>query len=517
MAIKPELIQTLREKREHLKDHLSPEKLDALHAKGLLSARERINNLFEEGTFQEIGLHAIHHAVHFGMGKRELPADGVITGSGYVGNQQVAAFCQDYSVLAGTLGKMQARKITRIMRYAIKTGIPVVAFKDSGGARIQEGVDALSGYGDVFYANVLLSGVVPQIAVIMGPCAGGAAYSPVLMDFVIMTRRNAHMFLTGPEVIKAVTGRATTMDEIGSAEMHASVSGNAHFLAEDDRHAIAIVKNLLGYLPSNNTEDPPHNLAMPIDSEPDAGMDELVPATPSEPLDMAAVIRRLVDNGEILEVHRSFARNAIVGFARISGVVVGIVANQPMVMAGALDIDASDKIARFIRTCNVYNVPLIALVDVPGFLPGIEQERGGIIRHGAKMLHAFASCTSPKITVILRKSYGGSYLAMCSQELGADMVYAWPTAEIAVMGAEGAVKILYRKELEKAEDRNEAAKEFTQAYRDEFASPYEAAANFYISDVIEPSETRATVAITLRKLLSKRELRPSKKHGNMPL
>ena len=517
MAIKPELIETLRKKRERITHHVPPEKLEAMHAKGALSARERIAGLFEEGTFQEIGLHAEHHAVHFGMAGRELPADGVITGSGYVGDTQVAAFCQDYSVLAGTLGKMQARKITRIMRYAIKVGIPVVAFKDSGGARIQEGVDALSGYGDVFYANVLLSGVVPQIAVILGPCAGGAAYSPALMDFVIMTRRNAHMFLTGPEVIKAVTGRSTTMAEIGGAEMHASVSGNAHFLAEDDRHAIAIVKSLLSYLPPNNTEDPPHDLATPIDREPDPGMDELVPASPSEPMDMLAVIRRLVDNGELLEVHRSFARNAIVGFARISGVVVGVVANQPMVLAGALDIDASDKIARFIRTCNVYNIPLVTLVDVPGFLPGVEQERGGIIRHGAKMLHAFASCTSPKITVILRKSYGGSYLAMCSQELGADTVFAWPTAEIAVMGAEAAVKILYRKELDKADDRAAAAQAFTENYREEFASPYEAAANFYISDVIEPSETRATVSIALRKLLSKRELRPSKKHGNMPL
>ena len=517
MAIKPELIELLREKRERIKNNVPSPKLEALHAKGALSARERIECLFDEGTFQEMGMHAEHHAVHFGMAGRELPADGVITGSGYIGDVHVAAFCQDYSVLAGTLGKMQARKISRVMRYALKIGTPVIAFKDSGGARIQEGVDALSGYGDVFYNNVLLSGVVPQIAIILGPCAGGAAYSPALMDFVIMTRKNAHMFLTGPEVIKAVTGRSTTMAEIGGAEMHASVSGNAHFLAEDDQHAIAIAKNLLGYLPPNNTEDPPHDLTFPIDSTPDLAMDELVPTTPSEPLDMAAVIRRLVDNGELLEVHRSFARNAIVGFARISGIVVGIVANQPMVMAGALDIDASDKISRFIRTCNVFNVPLVTLVDVPGFLPGVEQERGGIIRHGAKMLHAFASATSPKITVILRKSYGGSYLAMCSQELGADVVYAWPTAEIAVMGAEAAVKILYRKELDKAEDPVAAAKAFAEDYRREFASPYEAAANFYISDVIEPSETRATVSIALRKLLSKRELRPNKKHGNMPL
>jgi acetyl-CoA carboxylase carboxyltransferase component len=517
MTIKPELIETLHKRREKIKNHISPEKLEALHAKGLLSARERINGLFDEGTFQELGMHAKHNAVLFGMEERELPADGVITGSGYLGNEQIAAYCQDFSVMAGSLGKMQARKITRIMRYAIKTGIPVVAFKDSGGARIQEGVDALSGYGDVFYANVLLSGVVPQIAVVCGPCAGGAAYSPALMDFVIMTRKNSYMFLTGPEVIKAVTGRTTTMAEVGSAEMHASVSGNVHFLAENDENAIALVKHILSFLPPNNTEDPPHDLSVEIDDTPDPGMDELIPDSPTDPLDMQAIIRRLVDNGEILEVQASFARNVIVGFARFCGVIVGIVANQPMVMAGALDLNAADKVARFVRTCNVFNIPLVTLVDVPGFLPGVEQERGGIIRHGAKMLHAYASCTTPKITIILRKSYGGSYLAMCSQELGADMVFAWPTAEIAVMGSEAAVKILYRKELDEAEDRVARAAELAQEYRDEFASPYEAASNFYITDVIEPCETRATIALALRKTLGKRELRPGKKHGNMPL
>ena len=517
MTIKPELIATLRKKRERITEHISPEKLEALHAKGLLSARERIDTLFDPGTFQEVGMHAKHHAVYFGMEGRDLPADGVITGSGYLGREQIAAYCQDFSVMAGSLGKMQARKITRVMRYALKTGIPVVAFKDSGGARIHEGVDALSGYGDVFYANVLLSGVVPQIAVVCGPCAGGAAYSPALMDFVIMTRKNSHMFLTGPEVIKAVTGRTTTMNEIGSADMHASVSGNVHFIAEDDQGAIALVKQILSYLPSNNTEDPPHDLAAPVEVALDHGLNDLIPDDPSEPLDMQAVIRRLVDHGELLEVHASFARNIIVGFARFSGVVVGIVANQPMVMAGALDLDAADKVARFVRTCNVFNVPLVTLVDVPGFLPGVEQERGGIIRHGAKMLHAYASCTTPKITVILRKSYGGSYLAMCSQELGADMVFAWPTAEIAVMGSEAAVKLLYRKELKEAENPAARSAELVQEYRDEFASPYEAASNFYITDVIEPCETRSTISLALRKTLGKRELRPSKKHGNMPM
>jgi acetyl-CoA carboxylase carboxyltransferase component len=359
--------------------------------------------------------------------------------------------------------------------------------------------------------------VVPQIAVICGPCAGGAAYSPALMDFVIMTRHNAHMFLTGPEVIKAVTGRATTMAEVGGAEMHATVSGNAHFIAEDDRHAIALVKQLLSYLPANNTEDPPHNLELDIEELADPGIDDCIPDSPSEPLDMHAVIRRLVDGGELLEVHAGFARNVIVGFARICGVVVGLVANQPMVMAGALDLNAADKVARFVRTCNTFNIPLLTLVDVPGFLPGVEQERGGIIRHGAKMLSAYGSCTTPKITVILRKAYGGSYLAMCSQELGADMVFAWPTAEIAVMGAEAAVQILYRKELEKAADRPARAAELAQEYRNEFASPYVSASNFYVTDVIEPQDTRWMVALALRKTLDKRELRPAKKHGNIPM
>ncbi len=517
MTIRPELTEQLRAARAALTEHISPEKLDALHAKGLLSARERLAELYLEGSFQEFGLHAAHNATHFGMAQRKLPADGVIAGTGYVGNMQVAAFSQDFSVVAGTLGKMQAQKITRTMRHALKIGVPVVAFKDSGGARIQEGVDALSGYGNVFYSNVLLSGVVPQIAVICGPCAGGAAYSPALMDFVIMTRQHAHMFLTGPEVIKAVTGRATTMAEVGSAEMHATVSGNAHFIAEDDRHAIALVKQLLSYLPANNTEDPPHDLEMAIEQEADLGIDDCIPDSPSEPLDMQAVIRRLVDNGELLEVHAGFARNIIVGFARICGVVVGLVANQPMVMAGALDLDAADKVARFVRTCNAFNIPLVTLVDVPGFLPGVEQERGGIIRHGAKMLSAYGSCTTPKITVILRKAYGGSYLAMCSQELGADMVFAWPTAEIAVMGAEAAVQILHRKELDKAADRNARAAELAQEYRDRFASPYVSASNFYISDVIEPRDTRWMIALALRKTLDKRELRPAKKHGNIPM
>jgi acetyl-CoA carboxylase carboxyltransferase component len=493
------------------------DKARARHDQGQMTARERLAALFQEGTFQEIGMHI--RSTHQAGAKQQksLPADGVIVGTGYVGRTAVTAFSQDFSVAAGTLGKMHAGKIVRAMQNAVHTGTPIVAFNDSGGARIQEAVDALSGYGQVFYQNVLLSGVVPQIAVICGPCAGGAAYSPALMDFIIMTKTNARMFITGPEVIKAVTGKTVTMDEVGGAEMHASVSGNVHFLAEDDAQAVHLVQRLLSFLPANNAEDPPHLLTAEIDETPDDAMIELIPEDISRPLDALKVIERLVDRGDFLEVHASFAQNIIVGFPRIAGMVVGIVANQPTVRAGALDMDASDKGARFIRFCNAFNVPLVTLVDVPGFLPGIEQERGGIIRHGAKLLFSYAASTVPKVTVILRKAYGGSYLAMCSQEMGADFVFAWPSAEIAVMGAEGAVNVLYSKELKAAPDRRALAKELAAAYRAEFASPYLAAGNGYITDVIDPATTRWTVALALRKLQNKREVRPPKKHGNIPL
>ena len=516
MPIPPELIEKLQAQRAAVLDSGGADKIEERHARGLLSARERLEALFQPGTFQEFGMHVRHSGTHFGLDKKSFPADGVITGTGYVDGEQVAAFSQDFTVSAGTLGKAHARKIVRLMRFALKNGLPVVAFKDSGGARIQEGVDALSGYGEVFYNNVLASGVVPQIALVLGPCAGGAAYSPALMDFIIMTRHNAYMFITGPEVIKSVTGRSTTMDEVGSAEMHSTVSGNVHFVADNDSHAIRIAQQLLSYLPSNNTEDPPHRLDAAIVLARDEAMNRLIPADSSEPMDVRLIISHIVDGGELLEVHAGWARNIIVGFARIEGVVVGLIANQPTEMAGALNIDAADKAARFIRFCNAFNVPLVTLVDVPGFLPGVEQERGGIIRHGAKMLFAYASCTTPKLTVILRKAYGGSYLAMCSQEMGADFVYAWPTAEIAVMGAEGAVNLLYRKELAEAPDRRAKAKELATKYRAEFASPYLSAARGYITDVIDPAETRSVLGLALRKTLNKRELRPAKKHGNVP-
>ncbi len=516
MPISQELIEELEKRR---KDALSgmADKVRERHDKGLMTARERLVNLFDENTFQEWGIHARHACHDFGMEKKSLPGDGVVTGIGYIGGMPAAAFSHDFMVGGGALGRVHARKVCDVMEYALKTGMPFIAFNDSGGARIQEGVDSLSGYGQVFYRNVMLSGVVPQIAVIAGHCAGGAAYSPALMDFIIMTKGHSNMFICGPDVIQAATGHVTTMDEIGSASVHATVSGNIHFVAENDEHAIEIVRQLLSYLPPNNIMDPPHRPTSDISLDEDAGMNGLVPADNKEPLNVMEVIKRLVDGGVFLEVQKDWATNIIVGLARIEGMVAGIVANQPMVKAGAIDIAASDKASRFVRFCNVFNIPLVTLVDVPGFLPGIAQEQGGIIRHGAKMLFAYAAATVPKITVILRKAYGGAYLAMCSRDMGADMVFAWPTAEIAVMGAEGAVKILYRREIAEAKDPAAKEAELAAGYREQFASPYQAAGRAMITDVIEPSRTRPVVALALRSTLSKRETRPPKKHGNIPM
>ena len=516
MALDKTLQQNLRSRRRQALDGGGGKKAEARHKKGLKTARERVTSLFEEGSFQEVGLHAQHACHEFGMETRRMPTDGVITGIGHVAGKPVATFSQDFSVGGGALGKVHARKIVEVMQYALKTGMPVVGFNDSGGARIQEGVDSLAGYGDVFYHNVLLSGVVPQIAVIAGPCAGGGAYSPALCDFLVMTK-SANMFICGPAVIKAVTGQDATMDQIGSASAHASISGNIHFVAENDDHAIQIVQALLSYLPPNNMVDPPHHPTERLVLGSDPRMDALVPDSAKTPLDVQEVIRLLVDDGEFLEVQAEWARSIVVGFARIEGVVVGIVGNQPKVLAGAIDINASDKAARFIRTCNVYNIPLVSLVDVPGFLPGVQQEQGGIIRHGSKMLFAWASATVPKITVILRKAYGGAYLAMCSKSMGADFVYAWPCAEIAVMGAEGAVGVLYKRELDAAEDRVQLTQKLVAEYRERFAAPWQAAENGDITDVIEPSQTRAVVALALRNTLTKREQRPPKKHGNIAL
>jgi propionyl-CoA carboxylase beta chain len=517
MAIPESFLKELRKRRTAAKAGGGEDKLAARRAKGLMTARDRLEALFQPGTFLETGLHANHDCHHFGMEGKVMPGDGVITGSGMVDGRVVAAFSQDFSVGGGALGRIHSKKISDMMDHALKIGVPMVGFNDSGGARIQEGDDSLSGYGQVFFRNVLLSGVVPQIAVIAGPCAGGAAYSPALMDFLIMVKGSANMFICGPEVIQAATGQKTTMEEIGSAAAHATVSGNIHFVAENDAHAVQLVRKLLSYLPSNNVMDPPHQPVPQLDLSSDPGMNELLPANSKDPMDVLQVIGRLVDNADFFEVQRDFAKNIVVGFARIQGIVVGVVANQPAVKAGTLDIDASDKSARFIRFCNVFNIPIVTLVDVPGFLPGVAQERGGIIRHGAKMLFAYAAATVPKITVIMRKAYGGAYLAMCSSDMGADVVLAWPSAEIAVMGAEGAVKILYKREISGAPDPKAKEAELVADYRKKFCSPYEAAAKAMITDVIEPSETRAAVSLALRTSLTKRETRPPKKHGTIPL
>ncbi|HXR08892.1 MAG TPA: acyl-CoA carboxylase subunit beta [Candidatus Acidoferrum sp.] len=511
------LISDLEKRRATARAGGGLDKLDARRKKGIMTARDRLDALFQPGAFQESGLHADHDCHNFGLEEKSMPADGVITGTGLVDGRVVAAFSQDFTVGGGALGRIHSRKICDIMDYALKVGCPVIGINDSGGARIQEGSDSLSAYGQVFFRNVLLSGVVPQIAVIAGPCAGGAAYSPALMDFLIMVKDTANMFICGPEVIQAVTGQKCTMEEIGSASTNASISGNVHFVADNDAHAIQIVRRLLSFLPSNNLLDPPHLPAKQIDLSADPEMDRLLPESSKEALDIHRVIGRLVDNGELLEVMARFAPNIVIGFARIQGIVTGLVANNSAVKAGTLDIDSSDKAARFIRFCNVFNIPLLTLVDIPGFMPGIQQERGGIIRHGAKMLFAYASATVPKITVILRKAYGGAYLAMCSSDMGADFVFAWPTAEIAVMGAEGAVKILYKREIAAAKDPKAREAELVAEYRDKFCSPYSAAKKAMITDVIAPSETRARIAMALRNTLTKREARPSKKHGTIPL
>jgi len=517
MAIKKALLEELEEKRAVARAGGGEDKLKARRAKGLMTARDRLDDLYETGTFREWGMHADHDCHNFGLEKKSFPCDGVVTGTGLVDGRPVAAFSQDFTVGGGALGHIHSKKMADIMEYALKTGCPVVGFSDSGGARIQEGDDSLSGYGQIFFRTVLLSGVVPQIAVVAGPCAGGAAYSPALMDFIIMVKGSANMFICGPEVIQAVTGQKCTMDEIGSAMANASVSGNIHFVAENDADAVRIAKKILSFLPANNIMDPPHQFPAQIDLSTDPELEKMVPETAKEPMDVLKIIQRIVDQGDFLEIQKDWARNIVVGLARIQGIVTGIIANQPSVKAGTLDIDSADKAARFIRFCNVFNIPLVTLVDVPGFMPGVAQERGGIIRHGAKMLFAYAAATVPKITVILRKAYGGAYLAMCSSDMGADFVYAWPTAEIAVMGAEGAVKVLFRREIAAAKDPKAKEAELVADYREKFCSPYEAAKKAMITDVIRPSETRAAIALALRNTLTKRETRPPKKHGTIPL
>lgn len=517
MPIDPSLLEGLQLRREEALVGGGIDRIEKRHEKGLLSARERLSAFFDGGEFIEFGMHAHHSCINFGLEKRKMPGDGVICATGVVDGRQVAAFAQDFTVGGGAVGRMHAKKICDLLDFAVKAGMPVVGINDSGGARIQEGIDALSGYGQIFFRNVLLSGVVPQISIIAGPCAGGAAYSPALTDFIIMTRRSSNMFICGPDVIRAATGQTASLDQFASADSHARVSGNVHLIAEDDEHAIELAKRLLDYLPSNNLSNPPHKMNDEIVITGDPGMNELIPADSKAPLDMQKVIDRLMDPGSWFEIMPDFAPSMLVGFARLEGLVIGIIANQPMVKAGCIDIDSSDKAARFIRVCNIYSIPVLSLVDVPGFMPGLAQERGGIIRHGAKMLFAWASGTVPKITLICRKAYGGAYLAMCSSDMGADFVFAWPTAEIAVMGAQGALKVLYKKELAEAEDPAALEIELRAAYTEKFASPYQAASNGMITDVIDPAMSRSTLALAFRGIMGKHETRPPKKHGNIPL
>lgn len=488
------------------------------HECGKLTARERIELLFEEGTFRESLLYAKHRCTNFGMDKKDFPAEGVIVGHGITNGRPLYVVSQDFTVGGGSVGEVTGQKTQECLDAAMKTGCPVVMINDSGGARIQEGVDSLSGYGGIFYRNVRLSGVVPQISIIAGPCAGGAAYSPALTDFIIQVRHEGQMYITGPLVIKQVTGEEITAEQLGGVESHAHYSGVVHFIAESDEDAIDITKRLLSFLPQNNTEKPPfipdlHETEM----FPDDVLDTIVPENPQEPYDMHHIIERLVDNGDFMEVMEHFAPNIVIGFGRMTGYTIGIIANQPLYKAGVLDIDSSDKAARFIRFCNAFNIPVVTLVDVPGFMPGVAQEYGGIIRHGAKMLFAYAAATVPKLTVIVRKAYGGAFLAMCAKSMGADTIIAWPSAEIAVMGAEGAVNILYRKEIAEAEDKEKERVKRIKEYKELFANPFVAAAHSMIDDIVEPSETKLYLASALEILNAKQELRPQKKHGLIPL
>ena len=483
-------------------------------AQGKLTARERVAALLDPDTFQESGMFARHQSTYFGLDTADLPADGVVTGSGAVLGRPVHVASQDFTVSGGSAGEVHSNKVAATLRASLGTGTPFVFINDSGGARVQEGIGSLAGYGRVFYNNVLLSGVVPQISIIAGPCAGGAAYSPALTDFIIQTRR-ANMFITGPNVIAQVTGEQVSADDLGGAEAHMTRSGVNHFVAEDDEQAILIAKKLLSFLPQNNSEDPPV-VDPDFVVEPDESLGDIVPVSGKQGYDVREVVVKLLDRGDFLEVQSGYAANIVVGFGRITGRTVGVVANQPKVLSGVLDINASDKGSRFVRFCNAFNIPLLTLVDVPGFLPGVAQEHGGIIRHGAKLLYAYSAATVPKVTVVLRKAYGGAYVAMCSKDLGADQVFAWPTAEIAVMGAEGAAEIVFRREIADAEDPAARRAELVEEYRSTFSTPYVAASRGLVDDIIEPARTRQHVARALEILITKRTMRPAKKHGLGP-
>jgi methylmalonyl-CoA decarboxylase alpha subunit len=510
-------INELIKEKEKIKLGGGIKRIEKQHSSGKLTARERINLLLDENSFIEIDAFVKHRSTNFDMESVDAPADGVVTGYGTVDGRLVFVYAQDFTVVGGSLGEMHANKIVKVQDMALKMGAPIVGFNDSGGARIQEGVDALSGYGKIFYRNTLASGVIPQISVIMGPCAGGAVYSPALTDFIFMTEKTSMMFITGPQVIKSVTGEEVTQEELGGAMTHNRTSGVAHFMDKTEEDTIKRVRELLSYLPSNNLEMPPVVRTDDDINRTDEMLNDIVPESPNKPYDMKGIIKSISDENEFFEVQPLYAGNIITGFIRLNGKTIGVIANQPKVLAGCLDINASDKAGRFIRTCDAYNIPLLNLVDVPGFLPGTNQEYGGIIRHGAKMLYAYSEATVPKVTLIIRKAYGGAYLAMCSKDLGADQVFAWPTAEIAVMGPDGAANIIFKNEIANSDDPVKTRMEKIEEYRNTVANPSIAAQRGFVDDIIVPSHTRPRLISAFDMLENKRENRPSKKHGNLPL
>jgi len=493
------------------------EKIDAQHKKGKLTARERIDLLIDKGTFEEIGMLVTHRSTDFGLGDQKILGDGVITGHGKIHGREVFVYSQDFTVFGGSLSETHAEKICKIMDMAMKVGIPVIGLNDSGGARIQEGVVSLGGYADIFLRNTLASGVIPQISAIMGPCAGGAVYSPAITDFVLMVKHSSYMFVTGPNVVKTVTREEVTSEQLGGASTHASASGVAHFACETEKECIIDIKRLLSFLPQNSSEKPPRIISSdPVDRR-DEKLNKIVPENPAKPYDMKQVIMAIVDNEDFFEVHKDFAKNIIVGFARFDGRPAGIVANQPKYLAGVLDNESSIKAARFIRFCDAFNIPIVTFEDVPGFMPGTDQEKHGIIRNGAKLLYAYCEATVPKLTVITRKAYGGAYDVMSSKHIRGDMNFAWPSAEIAVMGPHGAAEIIFKKEIDKAKDKEKALTEKVKEYTEKFANPYIAAGRGYVDDVIEPKETRPRIIRALEMLENKVDTNPKKKHGNIPL
>jgi len=510
-------LETLERLRQESEQGGGADRVQAQHDKGKLTARERLQLLLDPGSFVEQDRFVAHRSTDFGLAEQKVLGDGVVTGSGTIDGRLVYVFAQDFTVFGGSLAEAHAEKICKIMDTAMRVGAPVIGLNDSGGARIQEGVVSLGGYADIFLRNTLASGVIPQISAVLGPCAGGAVYSPAITDFVFMVRGIAYMFVTGPNVVKTVTHEDVTPEQLGGADVHASVSGVAHFVHDSEAACLAEIRRLLSFVPSNNLDDPPVRPSADPPERRDEELLDIVPDNPNKPYDMHDVIRRVVDDADVLEVHRDYAGNLIVGFARLGGHPVGVVANQPSVLAGVLDIKASLKGARFIRFCDAFNIPLLTFEDVPGFLPGLDQEHGGIIKHGAKLLFAYAEATVPKLTVITRKAYGGAYDVMSSKHVRGDVNLAWPTAEIAVMGPKGAVEILFRREIAAAKDPDAKLEQLVNEYREKFAHPYQAAARGYLDDVIDPRETRPRLISALRTLLTKREKNPPKKHGNIPL